>query len=69
MGLDIRLPIGILFSILGMLLIAYGAFSDKSIYGRSLNININVWWGLILLLFGLLMFTLGRTSKRKGEGK
>ena len=69
MGLDIRLPIGILFSILGMLLIAYGAFSDKSIYGRSLNININVWWGLILLVFGLLMFTLGRSSKRKGEGK
>ena len=69
MGLDIRLPIGILFSILGMLLITYGAFSDKSIYGRSLNININVWWGLILLVFGLLMFTLGRTSKRKGEGK
>ncbi|GAC1435868.1 MAG: hypothetical protein NVS1B11_17080 [Terriglobales bacterium] len=69
MGLDIRLPIGILFSILGMLLITYGAFSDKSIYGRSLNININVWWGLILLIFGVLMFILGRTSKRKGDVK
>lgn len=69
MGLDIRLPIGILFSILGTLLIAYGAFSDKSIYERSLNININIWWGLILLIFGLLMFILGRMSKRKGDVK
>jgi len=44
MGLDIRLPIGLLFSIFGVLLIAYGALGDKSIYARSLDVNINLWW-------------------------
>jgi hypothetical protein len=66
MGLDIRLPIGLLFSIFGVLLIAYGAIGDKSIYGRSLDVNINLWWGLIMLGFGLVMFVLGkRGTKRK----
>ena len=39
MGLDIRLPIGFLFTIFGVLLIAFGALGDKAIYERSLGIN------------------------------
>ena len=66
MGLDIRLPIGIMFSILGVLLTAYGLVSDKSIYQRSLNININLWWGIVIFGFGLVMFIL---SKRGGREK
>jgi len=66
MGLDIRLPIGLLFSIFGVLLIGYGALGDKSIYARSLDVNINLWWGLIMLGFGLVMFVLGkRRTKMK----
>jgi hypothetical protein len=65
MGLDIRLPIGFLFSLIGVLLIAFGALSDKAIYQRSLGVNINLWWGLALLLFGILMLALGwRALKR-----
>ena len=60
MRLDIRLPIGLLFAILGALLVAYGLVSDASIYRRSLGININLWWGLALLAFGALMLVLGR---------
>ena len=60
MRLDIRLPIGLLFAILGALLVAYGLASDQSIYRRSLGININFWWGLALLAFGALMLVLGR---------
>ena len=63
MGLDIRLPIGFLFSIFGILLIAFGALSDKTIYDRSLGININLWCGLIFLAFGALMLLLARRSK------
>ena len=56
MKLDVRLPIGLMFSIFGALLTAFGAVSDKAIYERhSLGININLKWGLVLLAFGLIM--------------
>jgi hypothetical protein len=60
MGLDIRLPIGFLFSIFGVLLIAYGVVSDPAIYQRSLGININLEWGIVMLVFGGIMLALGR---------
>jgi hypothetical protein len=60
MRLDIRLPIGLMFGVLGALLAAYGVVSDKAIYDRSLGINVNLWWGLVLLAFGVVMFLLGR---------
>ncbi len=56
MHLDVRLPIGLMFSIFGVLLTGFGALSDKTIYERhSLGININLLWGLVLLAFGLVM--------------
>ena len=64
MGLDIGLPIGLLFSIFGALLITYGALGDKTIYQRSLGININLEWGIVMLLFGALMLFLGRRGIR-----
>ncbi|QEH36302.1 hypothetical protein OJF2_48630 [Aquisphaera giovannonii] len=63
MNLDIRLPIGLLFAILGGLLIVYGLwtqFSDPNMYDRSLGLNINLWWGLVMSLFGTFMTWLGR---------
>jgi len=64
MGLDIRLPIGGLFSILGVLLAGYGLVSDRGIYERSLGINVNLWWGVALLVFGVVMVGLGRRGSR-----
>ena len=57
MGLDIRLPIGLMFSLLGALLAGYGLFTQASpdLYQPSLNIDINLWWGGVLFIFGLLM--------------
>lgn len=52
MGLDIRLPIGLLFTSIGAVLTLFGFLSDEAIYARSLNLNINLWWGLVLLAFG-----------------
>jgi hypothetical protein len=67
MGLDIRLPIGLMFSILGVALIVYGLASDPSVYQRSLGININLWWGLALLIFGGIMFYLGNRRTRLAD--
>ena len=60
MGLDIRLPIGLLFTTLGLILAAFGLASAKSIYERSLGFNVNLEWGLVLLIFGVLMLVLSR---------
>jgi len=42
-----------------LLLTGFGFFSDPAIYQRSLGIDINLWWGLALLLFGAAMLCLG----------
>jgi hypothetical protein len=64
MGIDIRLPLGILFLLLGSILVAYGAATDASLYGQSLGMNINLYWGIVLLAFGALMFGLSRRGAR-----
>jgi hypothetical protein len=67
MGLDIRWPIGIMFSLVGMLLVVFGAAtnSDAAMYGQtSLGININLIWGVVLLIFGSAML-LGAIFGRK----
>lgn len=66
MNLDVRLPMGLMFAILGVMLVAYGLVSDRAIYARSLGVNVNLWWGLVLLLFGLVMLGLSATSRRRG---
>jgi sulfite exporter TauE/SafE len=60
MGLDIRLPIGALFTLLGAILTLYGALGDAAQYQRSLGYNVNLFWGILLLVFGLVMFYFGR---------
>lgn len=60
MRLDIRLPIGAMFAVLGALLTIFGLVADKAIYARSLGINVNLWWGLVMLAFGAFMLFLGR---------
>ena len=65
MGLDIRLPIGLMFSIVGVLLVGFGLFGDKAIYQRALGININLWWGLVMLLFGVVMLFFGRRGMQQ----
>ena len=62
MGLDVRFPISLLFTVLGGLLAAFGAFSDRSIYSRSLGINVNLLWGSVLFLFGLFLWLAARKS-------
>lgn len=63
MNLDLRLPIGLMFTIFGVLLTAFGLVSDSAIYARSLGINVNLWWGIVLLAFGLIMLLLARGGR------
>ncbi len=64
MTIDIRLPIGLLFSAFGLILILFGFFGDHSRYQQSLGVNVNLVWGVVLLLFGLIMLWLGRRGRR-----
>src|SRR5262245_20224764 len=60
MGIDIRLPIGAMLTLVGLLLVGYGFIGDKSIYQRLLGLNVNLWWGGVMLVFGVVMLLLGR---------
>ena len=67
MKLDLRLPIGLMFSIFGVMLFGFGLISDATIYQRSLGINVNLWWGVVLLIFGMVM--LGFALKARGVAR
>ena len=54
MGLDIRWPIGLMFTLIGVLLAINGAVV-KSDHAISLGVNINLIWGIVLLVFGVFM--------------
>jgi hypothetical protein len=57
MDLDIRIPIGLLFVILGAILAFTGLFTmnDTEMYARSLGRNINLWTGFFMVVFGVGM--------------
>lgn len=57
MKLDLRYPIGLLFSVFGVILTVYGIVSDRTIYQKSLGMDVNLWWGLVCLAFGLAMLS------------
>jgi len=67
MGLDVRLPVGLMFAIMGALLAAYGVFGDQAIYARSLDINVNVIWGSVLLVTGAIFLGLAARGRSAGE--
>ncbi|MEI8038672.1 MAG: hypothetical protein WCJ14_09800 [Verrucomicrobiota bacterium] len=70
MGLDLRLPIGLYFTILGVMLGGYGIFTNNAaMYQRSLNMNINLIWGVVLLVFGLGMLIPSLIDRKKNAGK
>ncbi len=68
MNLDLRLPIGLMFTIIGAMLAGFGLVGDTAIYAKSLDINVNLWWGLVLLVFGLAMLGLAARGYRNRAG-
>ncbi len=67
MGLDIRWPIGLMFSLIGAMLVIFGLVtnSNTELYRHSLDLNVNFYWGLLLLVFGIWMLIMAW----RGAGK
>lgn len=66
--MDLRLPIGYVFTIYGLMLTGYGFFTKgNEMYKKSLDMNINISWGVLMLVFGLVMlFYAKRAGKNQG---
>jgi hypothetical protein len=66
MGVDIKLPIGLMFTILGVILTIHGflTMANAELYKKSLGININLWVGLSMLVFGIFMLAFSKKLKR-----
>jgi len=60
MHIDIRLPVGLMFGIVGLLLIGCGLLGDATLNASSLGINIDLWWGAAMTVFGGVMLWLSR---------
>jgi Na+/melibiose symporter-like transporter len=67
MSLDLRIPMGLMFTLVGIILTAFGfaTNSNAALYERSMGINVNLWWGIVLLIFGQIMFQMGRRSQSR----
>ena len=63
---DIRIPIGLMFLILGILITGFGIFtiSNAELYQKSLGFNVNIIMGILMLVFGLFMLLLSRKKKK-----
>ena len=70
--MDIRLPLGLLFAVLGALLAGFGVatLSSRMYAEHSLGVNVNLWSGLVMLVFGgaLLWLAISRTSTTEAQG-
>lgn len=66
-GMDLRLPIGGLFVVLGVILGAYGFATNGNVamYERSGGMNINLIWGAVMLVFGALFLALAQRAARR----
>ncbi|MDR2430304.1 MAG: hypothetical protein LBD14_05405 [Puniceicoccales bacterium] len=68
--MDIRKPIGLLFTLLGFLLAVWGLVGgEAAAKARTIrdDVNINLWWGIVMLLFGLAMLALARVAAKRGK--
>jgi hypothetical protein len=68
---DLRISIGMLFTLIGTVLTAFGLAtrSNADVYAKSMGIDANLWWGLVLLVFGIAALVLGRRGQIKLDKK
>ena len=68
MGLDLRWPIGIIFTLYGVIMMIFGVVTDPQIFvERSMGVNIDLWWGAAMLVFGLCMAALAFRASRRSQ--
>jgi hypothetical protein len=65
MGLDIRIPLGLIFLIIGGIMALFGlvTHSDAALYQKSMGLDLNLVWGAIMFVFGAIMFFVGRRQR------
>ena len=68
MGIDLRMPLGALFGVLGLLLTAYGAATFGQPGTEPTGVPVNLIWGIVLVAFGLWMLLLARRARRATSG-
>jgi hypothetical protein len=68
-GLDVRVPIGGLFTVLGLMLSGYGLVvgSGSASLSAGSSTNVNLWWGLVMFVFGLLLLLGSFLARRRLE--
>lgn len=66
---DPRISMGMLFTLIGTILTAFGLAtrSTAETYAKSVGIDANLWWGLVLMVFGIAMLLLGRRGQARLE--
>jgi hypothetical protein len=63
MGLDIRVPLGLVFLIIGGIMGIFATHGNTAMYEKSLGVNINLIWGSLMFAFGAIMFFFGKRQK------
>ena len=66
MPFDVRLPIGLLFMAIGVLVAGYGLIGEPAVVqARSAGPDIDLVWGSVMACFGALMLGLVALARRK----
>jgi uncharacterized membrane protein HdeD (DUF308 family) len=65
--IDLRLPIGIFFILVGIIMIVYAVISPAYVPHIKEHINIDLYWGILLLIFGIPMTFFGWAAERKAK--
>ncbi len=63
--MDIRTPIGSMFSILGMIIVISSFVQSADDLKKAQGWNISLYWGLFMIAFGVMMFVLARRAAAK----
>ena len=66
MNFDLRIPLGLIFTLFGLILIGTGLWGGPELVRQSLGINMNLWWGVVQLVFGVAMLLLALRGRKAG---
>lgn len=65
MNFDLRIPVGLMFTVFGLILAGVGILGGPELTAKSLGINMNLWWGLVQVIFGLWMLFMAFRGRHK----
>ena len=65
MSFDLRFPLGMMFTVFGLIVTGVGLFGGADLPEKSLGINMNLWWGLVMLAFGIWMLLMAVRGMKK----